>query len=91
MGHPVLRAAARAVERSEITGPAMQKLIDDMMETMAEYRGVGLAAPQVHQGIRLFVAQLDTEDDSPSGDPSRLSIPRSFRLATTSSRTGRDA
>jgi peptide deformylase len=69
MGHPVLRTAARAVERSEIKAPAMQKLIDDMIETMAEYRGVGLAAPQVHQGVRLFVAQLDTEDDPPSTEP----------------------
>jgi peptide deformylase len=69
MGHPVLRTAARAVERGEIKAPAMQKLIDDMIETMAEYRGVGLAAPQVHQGVRLFVAQLDTEHDPPSTEP----------------------
>jgi peptide deformylase len=72
MGHPVLRTAARAVERGEIKSAPMQKLIDDMIETMVEYRGVGLAAPQVHQGVRLFVAQLDMEDaaeDAPSQDP----------------------
>jgi peptide deformylase len=63
MGHPVLRTAARPVERGELKGAAMQKLIDDMIETMVEYRGVGLAAPQVHEGIRLFVAQLDMGDD----------------------------
>jgi peptide deformylase len=34
----------------------VQKLIDDMFETMKEYQGVGLAAPQVHESIRLFVA-----------------------------------
>ena len=36
----------------------VQKLIDDMMDTMAEYHGVGLAAPQVHEGLRVFVAAL---------------------------------
>jgi peptide deformylase len=63
MGHPVLRASARAIERSELKGAPMQKLIDDMIETMIEYHGVGLAAPQVHEGVRLFVAQLDISDD----------------------------
>lgn len=61
MGHPVLRARAKALDRSTIRTPAMQKLIDDMVETMEEYHGVGLAAPQVHEGLRLFVASLDME------------------------------
>ena len=56
MGHPVLRRKARAIERTEIRNPVVQKLIDDMIETMVEYHGVGLAAPQVHEGLRLFVA-----------------------------------
>ena len=56
MGHPVLRARARAVDPAEIRSPAIQKLIDDMFETMREYQGVGLAAPQVHESLRLFVA-----------------------------------
>jgi peptide deformylase len=37
----------------------MQKFIDDMMDTMLEYEGIGLAAPQVHEGVRLFVAGID--------------------------------
>jgi peptide deformylase len=65
MGHPVLRAKARAVERRQIRLPEFQKLIDDMIETMVEYHGVGLAAPQVHEGIRLFVASLEAEEGSP--------------------------
>jgi peptide deformylase len=64
MGHPVLRRAARAVERSEIRDPRFQKLVDDMIETMHEYNGVGLAAPQVHEGLRVFVAMLDSGDDA---------------------------
>jgi peptide deformylase len=58
MGHPVLRTRARALERSEIVGVSLQKLIDDMIATMIEYHGVGLAAPQVHESLRLFVASL---------------------------------
>lgn len=68
MGHPVLRAKARAIEPRDIKSPLVQKLIDDMIETMVEYHGVGLAAPQVHEGMRLFVAALDGDDEEPS-DP----------------------
>ena len=69
MGHPVLRAKARALERAEIASPAVQRLIDDMIETMAEYHGVGLAAPQIHESVRLFVAALDTGDESAPPEP----------------------
>jgi peptide deformylase len=63
MGHPVLRAKARPLEKAEIRSAAIQQLIDDMLDTMSEYHGVGLAAPQVHEGVRIFVAALDTGDD----------------------------
>ena len=63
MGHPVLRAKARPLEKSEIRGAVIQKLIDDMLDTMAEYHGVGLAAPQVHEGLRVFVAALGHGDE----------------------------
>jgi peptide deformylase len=61
MGHPVLRELARPVSTSDLRDPLIQKLIDDMIDTMHEYHGVGLAAPQVHEGLRLFVALLDEE------------------------------
>ena len=67
MGHPVLREPARPIEPDEVRNVRIQKLIDDMLETMREYRGVGLAAPQVHERLRLFVAILD-EDDDEKGD-----------------------
>jgi len=66
MGHPVLRTHARPLERAEVKSPRIQTFIDDMIETMTEYRGVGLAAPQVHEGLRVFVALLDEPD---AGDP----------------------
>jgi peptide deformylase len=68
MGHPVLRAKARGIDKGELKGAAVQKLIDDMLETMAEYHGVGLAAPQVHEGLRIFVAALDPRDADENGD-----------------------
>jgi peptide deformylase len=69
MGHPVLRAPARALDRPEIKSAPIQKLIDDMLETMIEYHGVGLAAPQVHEGLRVFVAALDTGDKDSETEP----------------------
>lgn len=63
MGHPVLRAKARTLEPAEIRSATIQKLIDDMFETMREYQGVGLAAPQVHEDVRIFVAGLARNND----------------------------
>ena len=65
MGHPVLRTKARALDKSEIKSVPVQKLIDDMIETMREYHGVGLAAPQIHEGLRLFVAAIDVAAEGP--------------------------
>ena len=62
LGHPVLRAPCRALTRSEIRSPAARRLVADMRETMAEYAGVGLAAPQVHEPVRLAVIEFDPDD-----------------------------
>jgi peptide deformylase len=74
MGHPVLRRKARALEKNEIKDPVVQKLIDDMIDTMVEYHGVGLAAPQVHESLRLFVAALDAGDEENGRDPEPVVI-----------------
>ncbi|MEO6213106.1 MAG: peptide deformylase [Vicinamibacterales bacterium] len=72
MGHPVLRARARPLEAAEIRSSRIQQLIDDMFDTMKEYQGVGLAAPQVHESVRLFVAGIsrgtDEDDDDEDGE-----------------------
>jgi len=64
LGHPVLRTEAQRVSPQLLKTPAMQKLIDDMMETMVEYYGVGLAAPQVHESLAIAVI----ESHGPRGD-----------------------
>ena len=61
------------MDRSDIKGVTIQRLIDDMMETMIEYHGVGLAAPQVHATLRVFVATLDSAEEG-EGEPARVAI-----------------
>ena len=83
MGHPVLRTKARALEPHEIRNAAVQKLIDDMIETMAEYHGVGLAAPQVHEPLRIFVASLDAgNDESEPAPPVAIINPEITRVGS---------
>ena len=55
MGHPCLRATAREIPPESIASPQVQRLIDDMVDTMVDYQGIGLAAPQVFQSLRLIV------------------------------------
>jgi peptide deformylase len=65
MGHPVLRTRAREIEHGELKQASMQRLIDDMIDTMHEYHGVGLAAPQIHEPLRIFVAAINPADEEP--------------------------
>ena len=68
MGHPVLRTRAQPIDRPAIKSAACQRLIDDMMDTMTEYHGVGLAAPQIHESVRLFVVAFDPTQPEPGDD-----------------------
>jgi peptide deformylase len=68
LGNPVLRVPAEPVKN--IQAPDIQRLIDDMIETMREYRGVGLAAPQVHRSLQIAVIEEEKEPDAPK-EPTR--------------------
>lgn len=59
LGHPVLRAQANPLMREEVLSPETQRLIDDMIETMREYDGVGLAAPQIHVSKQIAVIEVE--------------------------------
>ena len=59
LGHPVLREKASDVEPKDIKAGKFQPLIDDMIETMHAYEGVGLAGPQVHLPLRVFVFEVE--------------------------------
>jgi peptide deformylase len=58
LGHPVLRQAARPLTVEEIRSPDTQRFIDDMVETMREYDGAGLAANQVHTLTQICVIEV---------------------------------
>ncbi len=58
LGHPVLRGIAGDVAPDELSSPPLQKLIDDMIATMKEYDGVGLAAAQVHEAKKIAVLEV---------------------------------
>lgn len=59
LGHPVLRQKARFLTKEEIRSDEVQDLVDDMIETMHDYDGVGLAAPQVAESINLLVLEVE--------------------------------
>ena len=67
LGHPSLRTLARTVPADRIGSPEVQQLIDDMVETMLDAHGVGLAAPQVGEELQIFVYQSAGHSD-PAAD-----------------------
>lgn len=58
MEHPVLRAKAKKVSRFD---PWLERLVNDMRETMREAPGVGLAAPQIGESVRVLVAEYEEQ------------------------------
>jgi peptide deformylase len=58
LGHPVLRSPSTPVPPDVIATPEFQRFIDDMIETMREHEGVGLAAPQVHVPRRVTTIEV---------------------------------
>ncbi len=61
MGHPVLRKKARELSKEEILAPSFKTFLNDLFETMVEYEGVGLAAPQVHESIAVAIVQYPVD------------------------------
>ena len=57
LGNPVLRQIAKPVPVGDIKDHEIQRLIQDMVATMREYGGVGLAAPQVHESVQIAVIE----------------------------------
>ena len=58
IGHPVLRQVAREVTREELVTPRVQQLIDDVIETMHDADGAGLAAIQVYEPVRICAIEV---------------------------------
>ncbi len=75
MGHPVLRQAAKRVE--DPTAPEIQRLVRDMIETMDDADGTGLAAPQVHVPLRVvvFYVARDRQNEEEEEGQGGLEVP----------------
>ena len=74
LGHPVIRTPAQAVPKESITSPEMQRFLDDMVETMHEYDGVGLAAPQVYVSKQIAVIEVKDSRRYPGEGPIPLTV-----------------
>jgi len=80
--HPILRGKAKNIKNFDSD---LHKLIDDMVETMREAPGVGLAAPQVNVPLKVFVAEFGDENDEEA--PLRLYIFVNPKITKTSKET----
>ena len=69
LGHPVLREKASDLEVKDIKSGKFRPLIEDMIDTMHAYEGVGLAGPQVHLPLRIFVFEVEEKVAKRRGIP----------------------
>jgi peptide deformylase len=58
LGHPVLRKVARELSRDELASEPVQRLVDDLIETMRDAAGAGIAANQVHEAVRVCIIEI---------------------------------
>jgi peptide deformylase len=72
LGHPVLRQRAQPVSPEELSSPAIQTFIDDMIDTMRDGDGVGLAATQVHALKRIILVEVKSPNPR---YPDQLGVP----------------
>ncbi len=74
LGHPILRKLAEPVPPEGIGAPVIQQLIDDLIETMVEYDGAGLAAPQVHVSQQIVVFEVEGNPRYPDAESIPLTV-----------------
>jgi len=74
LGHPILRRVAEPVSPEAIRSPEIQRLVDDMLETMADHDGAGLAAPQVHVSRRVVIYGVEENPRYPDAESVPLTV-----------------
>lgn len=87
LGHPVLRRVADPVPLEVISQAAFQQFIEDMVDTMHEYEGVGLAAPQVHVSQQVAVLQVEKHPRYPDMPSVPLTVLINPRITILSDET----
>src|ERR1700726_4890107 len=75
LGHPTLRSVALALPPGSIGEPAIQELVDDMIDTMRAAHGVGLAAPQVGISLQIFVYEMPLPTPTATSAPAQTPAP----------------
>ena len=86
LGHPVIRTPAQAVSKETIASQGLQRFIDDMIGTMREYEGVGLAAPQVHVSWQIAVIEVSDNRRYPGEGPIPLTVLINPKILASSKR-----
>ena len=66
LGHPILYKKSSLVD--DITEPGIKELIHDMSETMIDYKGIGLAAPQVHISKQIIIFRMTEDQEKESNE-----------------------
>jgi peptide deformylase len=74
VGHPVLRQPTRLVSPEELASPAMQRLIDDLVDTMHAAHGAGIAANQIGASVRIATIHVDRNPRYPYKPPIPLTV-----------------
>ena len=74
LGHPVLRQVAEPIDVDAIRSPETQRLVDDLIETMREYNGAGLAATQVHVPKQVCVIEVKDNPRYPDAESVPLTV-----------------
>jgi peptide deformylase len=87
VGHPVLRLIARRVTNEELATPAMQAFVDDLVETMRDASGAGLAANQIHEPVRVCAIEVQRNPRYPYKPNYPLTILVNPELEPTTSET----
>ena len=90
LGHPVLRKIAVSLSVAEIQSAPIQRFIDDMIETMKEYNGVGLAADQVHESKQIAVIEVADNPRYPDKPPVPLTVLINPQITPLSEQTDDD-
>ncbi len=90
LGNPVLRKIAEPVSPEAIGAPSIQQLIDDLIETMAEYDGAGLAAPQVHVSKQIVVFEVEGNPRYPDAETVPLTVLINPKITPTTQRVEED-
>ena len=62
LGHPILRQVAHKVPVEKITSEPIQRIIQDLLDTVKDAEGAGLAAPQIFESLRIVVLKLELQD-----------------------------